>query len=144
MWSSYDRGNYMSRFLGKILSKTLTGKSLDDYVNEGLFNFCVSNGLTNTNLKKFLIDTSPTHQSYYLRTHIGTVTHEGQEQGLIVTYDEGCGYTWGHLFPSNFSLKREESVKEYKRNGVTSTFHNHFLFDTCNNDFSNLIDSNGD
>ena len=44
-----------------------------------------------------LCDPSPTHKSYYLRTHIGTATYNGEykgyDTGLIVTADEGCGYT---------------------------------------------------
>ena len=44
-----------------------------------------------------LCDPSPAHKSYYVRTHIGTATYNGEYKGydtsLIVTADEDCDYT---------------------------------------------------
>ena len=44
-----------------------------------------------------LRDPSPAHKSYYVRTHIGTATDNGEYKGydtsLIVTADEDCDYT---------------------------------------------------
>ena len=137
----------MSRFLGKIVTKLSSGKSLDEWVQGYLLNFCLQNELTDTNLKKYLSDPSPTHKSYYLRTHIGTATigdYKPYDTGLIVTADEGCGYTWGHLFPIEHSPKSLQSYRNYKiayRDDTYQSFHNYFIFKTCDRDYTELADS---
>ena len=45
----------MSRFLGKIVTKLSSGKSLDEWVQGYLLNFCIQNELTDTNLKKGIV-----------------------------------------------------------------------------------------
>ena len=89
-------------------------------------------------------DPSPTHKSYYLRTHIGTATYKDYDTGLIVTADEGSGYTWGHLFPIEHSPKSLQRYRNYKidyQDGTYQSFHNYFIFKTCDSDYTELADS---
>ena len=137
----------MSRFLGKLLVRALTGESFEANVTNALSNFYLKNNLTDVKLKKYLIDKSEIHNSYYRRHLIGRAKHNGKKTGVIITHDEGCGYTSGRLFPIKYAKQAKRTASEYKKEkkqGYVNCLSSYFLFRTCDHDYTGLIDSNGD
>jgi hypothetical protein len=138
------RERNVRRLLSSIATKMLTGKSLEDYANERLVEIYEKNHIFSANLKSYLADPSPTHPYLKERTYIGTARMNSEAVGLIISYDEGCGYTHGYVVPINRIKVVRGKYYDYKINPLHyREFSTYFVYEVCGGYSSTLIDSVG-
>ena len=132
----------MKRLISNIITKMMTGKSVDDYVKENLLNFCIANKISNIKTNEFRIDKDPIDPRWGNITFVGTCARDGKRYGVIVTIDENTGYTHGSLFVPQDGVKVEVAVSEYKRGStIYRSFQSYFLNEVCEGKHEILKDS---
>jgi len=132
----------MKRLLGNILTKTLTGKSIDDRNQENFMNFCLANNLTNTDVQKYRLDKDPMDPRFWNQTYIGTCVKDSKKFGLVVTIDENTGYAHGDLFQAEHASMRDKAIADYKKTDcVHGSFQSFFIYEVCNSESTELDDS---
>jgi len=134
----------MRRLMSKIATKILTGKSMEEYANEKLVDIYEQNQIFSAKLKSFAADPSPTHPDLKERTYIGTARKASKPIGLIISYDEGCGYTHGYVVAVSHIKEVRGKYYDYKINSLHyRNFSSYFLYEVCGGNSTTLIDSVG-
>ena len=134
----------MRRLISNIATKLLTGRSMESYVDERLVNFYERNQIFSTKLTSYRSDQSPTHPNLMIRTYIGTARKNSKPIGLVISYDEGCGYTHGYSVSIEKIDKVRLSYYNYKLEpDHYREFSGYFRGKVCGGKATHLIDSVG-
>lgn len=131
----------MRRLLGNVLSKALTGKSINDRNQENLRKFCNNNGLSNLEVEEYRLDRDPIDPRFMNTVFIGTCIRGNKRYGLIVTVDENTGWSGGRVFIVKDRTTIQNSVKQYKRDPqFYRSYMSYFLNEICDGKFEELSD----
>jgi hypothetical protein len=134
----------MRRQLGNITGKALTGKSLTDSADAELQEIYEKNQIFSAKMSCFLADPSPTNSHFKERTYIGTARMDHELIGLVISYDENCGYAHGYIVPYDLVSEVRGHFYAYKLNPLDfETFSKYFVYEVCDGFLSTLIDSVG-